>query len=910
MALFGNFDFGKGLKKQAEAFSRAPSSVRARKQPVMIKQLDEYASRFLATVIAQSAQVNPGQLRSGAEALLEVAATLHESASAYRCFAELAARSRKVPAVPQLGQLVDRLLEQPTDQSKDRATLLTYRIVTGTLGSERFIEYLKERAHLTAQTTDWKEYALGIARLIRDGVVQGNDELVSETLQDLVNNKAQLGDQVVPIQQMLAESMMQRRNHRQAEFILVEAAISGAELPDSFFETVDALLAARPETCWELHQLVITRALARFENGELDWPSVLQKLAAAKLHETQLITFLLEHPLTPKDPHLDVYIRQNLQHVPEESRAQLTQRYEQLTGGRVLQPTAQGASAASASVPPPPKLARASGEGEPLDYLQNAALGLADVGSLRNLLRENVKVETLDMMSARALLRQLTNAGLPEWAPLEARLWMVEQLSGQSKERLAVQLLDDLLQQATPRETQQLRDRLGNDQTQGLAARLRKSLGARSNAEVWLRLVRITLNIGEFRSAKELVVEIDPETEQRKQAFAELEHWITRQAQPTPWMLITLSEARRDASDDAKAGFDVATQAALLAPHDANVQKAYSAWTGQLPAEVVHERRLSQGMYLLTRDERTELLPVVLGELESAHSNGLDISAWFEQLVPVIDKLRGASRSKSREALLRLVATAHPAAFEVNFEQLTAELEDEDKYTLLKSISESDPVTREHLSTIMQRLSADAEERARARVETEIETARSSARPVRYSAGEIQPGEPASAPAAASPWRRSLAVARRKRVAGDIQGAIRDLQAALELEPQEAELSIELAESFADRQDYAISRKILGDTLETLGDEGNVELRLRSLYCLATVIEHLDNPAEAMHCLEELLIIRHDYRDSQERLETLQSKMQAGEAAPVAPSNIAANVILEGILDLLNARAEEAEVSD
>ena len=169
--------------------------------------------------------------------------------------------------------------------------------------------------------------------------------------------------------------------------------------------------------------------------------------------------------------------------------------------------------------------------------------------------------------------------------------------------------------------------------------------------------------------------------------------------------------------------------------------------------------------------------------------------------------------------------------------------------------------------------------------------------------------EPSPPPRPHNPWR--LHGSRPPQaVSGDAEGAIRDLQAALELEPQEAELSIELAETFVDRHDYAISRKILGDTLESLGDAGNVELRLRSLYCLATVIEHLENPAEAMHCLEELLIIRHDYRDSQERLETLKSKMQASEAAPVAPSNIAANVILEGILDLLNARAEEAEVSD
>ncbi len=911
MALFGNFDFGKGLKKQAEAFSRSPVSVRGRKQPAMNKALDDYASKFLATVITHSSQVNPGQLRTGAEVLIEVAGVLHEPAPAYRVFAELASRSRKVPAVPQLGQLVDRLLEQPTDQTKERAALLTYRIVTGTLGSERFIEYLKERAHLTTQTTDWKEYALGIARLIRDGVVQGNDELVNETLQDLVNNKPQLGDQAVPIQQMLAESMMQRRNHRQAEFILVEAAISGADLPDSFYETVDALLAARPETCWELHQLVITRALKRFEAAEMDWPNVLQKLAAAKLHEVPLLTFLLEHPLTLQDSHLEAYVRQNLQNLPEEARAPLVARYEQLTGGRTLAAPAQQ-QVRGETVPPVPTLGRASAEPEQIENLGSVAIG--DTGSLRGMLRENVKPETIDMMSARALLRQLSNAGLPEWAPLEARLWLVEQLVGLSKERLAVQLLDDLLQQSTPRETQLMRDRLQGEQIGGLAARLRKSIGSRDNSEIWLRLVRVALSIGEFRAAKELLIEIAPDTDARRQAFAELEHWITRQTQPTPWMLITLSEARRDSSDDPRAGFDVATQAALLAPHDANVQRAYSAWTGKLPAEVVHERRLSQGIYLLTREERVELLPVVLGELESAHSNGIDVAEWIDQLVPVVGRLRGASRTKARESLLQLVAKADAASFQATFETLTSDLEENDKFALVKRISDADPVAREHLATIRERLETVAEETARAKVESEIETARAAARPVRYSAGEMVPGEPvAQRPGAGltSPWRRALAIARRKRVAGDLDGAIRDLQAALELDPKEAELSIELAETFADRHDYAIARSILGETLESLGGEGNVELRLRSLYCLATVIEHLENPAEAMHCLEELLIIRHDYRDSRERLETLKEQMRPREAVAAAPSNIAANVILEGILDLLNSRAGEgAEVSD
>ena len=37
-----------------------------------------------------------------------------------------------------------------------------------------------------------------------------------------------------------------------------------------------------------------------------------------------------------------------------------------------------------------------------------------------------------------------------------------------------------------------------------------------------------------------------------------------------------------------------------------------------------------QGIYLLTREERTELLPVVLNELESAHADGLDVPVGHE----------------------------------------------------------------------------------------------------------------------------------------------------------------------------------------------------------------------------------------------------------------------------------------
>ncbi len=528
------------------------------------------------------------------------------------------------------------------------------------------------------------------------------------------------------------------------------------------------------------------------------------------------------------------------------------------------------------------------------------------------MLLDNVELDSLDLVTARAILRQLGSAGLPEWAPFEARLWLVEQLTNQEKERNATQLIDDLIQHATPRETQLLALRLAGRQMQDLTARLRTSLAGRSNSELWLRLLRLALLSEDFRQAKELLVEMPAGSSQRNQAFAELEHWITRQAQPTPWMLITLSEARRDNSSDPLAGFDVATQAALLAPNDANVQGAYVTWLEKVPSPVVHERRLTQAMYLLTREDRLELLPPVLAELEMALTSGLAIRGWLDQLTPIVLHLRGVSRTKSREDLLRLFAlSVSDSDFLETFSTLVTNMDTAAQLQLIERLIDVSPDKSEALTSFASSLEKSVELKDRKRVEAELGTARSIGRPVRYSAGEMQPGSPTTdSTTSTKPWRRALAVARRKRVAGNTDGAIRDLQAALEIEPQEAELMLELAEAFSDKSEYKLARRIYGETQMQLGEYGNIELRLRALYGLATVIEHLERPAEAMHCLEELLVIRHDYRDSGERLESLKLRL-ATQKNDAPASNIAANVILDEILELLTSRAEDhAEVSE
>jgi tetratricopeptide (TPR) repeat protein len=559
------------------------------------------------------------------------------------------------------------------------------------------------------------------------------------------------------------------------------------------------------------------------------------------------------------------------------------------------------------TVPLAPHLGKSTHEPQRLEYLESGAQGVIDAASLRKMLTENVVPAKLDLSGARTLLRQLSEAGLPEWAPFEARLWLIEHFIEQARERVAVQLFDDLLLQVGARESRLIQERLGPEAMQDLLERLRDAHGGRSLAETWLRAMRLCLAAEDFRQAAIVLAEIPAAEPQSRQAFSELEHWITRQKQPTPWMLMTLTEARRDLAEDPEAGLDVATQAALLAPHDANVQNAYRRWSQLVEPEVMARRRLSQALYLLTREARMELLPRVFADLESASQDGVETLEWLDQLLPVIVALRGISRSKARENMLRQLTANYPERLAEVYDQLTLDLDDNEQFQLLRLLLETPGKSGSFLSSRMSALEDQLAGSTRAKVESELETSRHHRRPMRYSAGEVVPvASPPATKSSSSPWRRSLALARRKRVAGDSEGAIRDLQIALEMHPREAELNLELAEAFADQGQFKISRQIFVTVLDILGTEGNQECRLRALYGMATVIEHLDNPAEAVHCLEELLTIRHDYRDSQERLEELKQMLTAQAIhGDTAPSNIAANVILEAILELLNSRAAE-----
>jgi tetratricopeptide (TPR) repeat protein len=124
--------------------------------------------------------------------------------------------------------------------------------------------------------------------------------------------------------------------------------------------------------------------------------------------------------------------------------------------------------------------------------------------------------------------------------------------------------------------------------------------------------------------------------------------------------------------------------------------------------------------------------------------------------------------------------------------------------------------------------------------------------------------------------QRSLAIARLQRSAGELSEAISELQAAIGRGQNDAEVYVELAECFVENGEFNIARRAYNEVLKRLEVENREpELRLRALYGLATAEEELDKPDQAILLLEQILVIRHNYRDSRQRLD----RLYAGESS-------------------------------
>ncbi len=368
--MFQNFDYGKSLLKQLEAYRRLPAPQQQKRHPAMVKQLEQYAQRFLQEV-TKSGSSNPGMLKNGAEAMVEAAFILQEPVPVYQAFAEMAGRSRKVPVVPGLAAMVDKLLEMPTSTKKERSTLLSWRIVTGTMRPERHIKYLAERAHLTESGNDWKEYAYGVIQLVRKDSIKLTDELVSVALSDLLASKSTLGDQSVPLQLLAAESLIIRKNLRQAEQVLIDLAREGNEGNPQLLDMVRLILDARADSSWELHQMALAPVVRDFTRGSLMWNPVHEKLSRARIHEESMAHWLIENPDTVRERQLVDFTTLCVMDLPPDVSKPLLNRWHNVltqSGWQeeVISEVFQGAQTRlkdrSAAPPPPEKKVEAPAE--------------------------------------------------------------------------------------------------------------------------------------------------------------------------------------------------------------------------------------------------------------------------------------------------------------------------------------------------------------------------------------------------------------------------------------------------------------------------------------------------------------------------------------------------------------------
>ncbi|MCH7471839.1 hypothetical protein IIA79_02685 [bacterium] len=432
--------------KQVDAYRKLSPDQRKRREAHLSKQLDKYSKQFLAA-INDAGSANPGLLKNGAEALIEVTAILQNSEAAYVAYNEMVNRSRKVPVVPGLATLVDRLLELPTSLDRERAALLNWRITTGTMRLERRMQYLSERAQLTGEATDWKELLLSLQQQIKKGSLKPSDELVVSTLNTLFEHKIKLGEKAIMVSILHSESLLEQNKPRESEKVLEEVAIESNELPEEFFAQVEKQLKIRREASWELHQLLLMRALDALNEGRLSWSAVETRLDYAMLHKEELFDFLIEQEVLPREDRLSEFLVKQIIGMAPNKAQELLKRWRQalkragveqpavalalLDGTEGAQLTVAAEQPAELAETPPPTLAGMLSQ-------------CSDEEAVRKALQENIpQVELATEDTGQAII-DLGQAGVPKWVVYEAKLWLMEQLFAAGEYDAAEVFLDEV----------------------------------------------------------------------------------------------------------------------------------------------------------------------------------------------------------------------------------------------------------------------------------------------------------------------------------------------------------------------------------------------------------------------------------------------------------------------------------
>ena len=408
--------------KKVEAHRRLSVDQQQKRAPQLAKEVETYARKYLE-VISKPGAANPGLLKNGAEALVEAAVAAQEAQYSYATFSELVARSRKVPVVPGLAALVDRLLEIPTVVKDDRVTLLSWRISTGSMRPERHLQYLSERAQLTADAADWKDYSWGVQQLVKKGTLALTDEAVLKALNELNANKQRLGDRAVPTQLILVDAHLARKEYREAERLMLQIAEDAPQIPESYIEAADKLLDCRAESHWNLHRAVFMPLLAAYGDGKLTWAALREKLVRARAHGEELARFLVTQELILRDAKLALFAAQQ---VSRQEGIVAIPLFEDLVANfqnaRVAIPDDVGEIIAGRSVPEEPELPPLPATEEPEAEAPEAEVAGHEVEELEAAVVEDTAPEEPDAAAEQELAEAAAEELEPEFytAPDEA----------------------------------------------------------------------------------------------------------------------------------------------------------------------------------------------------------------------------------------------------------------------------------------------------------------------------------------------------------------------------------------------------------------------------------------------------------------------------------------------------------
>jgi hypothetical protein len=642
--IFG-FDYGKSLMKQLEQLKRLPLAQQQKKEQALIKQYETFVQKYMEKVTA-SGNTQPALLKSGAEVLVEAAVQLREPRLAYMAYAEMVARSRKVPVVPGLAALVDRLLELPTEQKDERISLLNWRIVTGSLKPERQLAYLAERAELTGAVSDWKDYSWNVSQLISKGTVAPNDPLVLEALNTLLKNKGKLGDRLAAVQMLMAEAQLAQGKYRQAEIQLTDLATEATHLPDRFLNLVGDLVAKYPETNWMLQQQLLGPTVTALLEGKLNWNAAVERLDRARGHTTQLIEFLLEHERLTEDDRLGTYCLERICSLELHEADPLYDRWREVYKDAGREQPSGAAEVVEKAVATEHLTKRDVAKVASIE-LGPSLLACTERGDVAKVLNTHVPSETLSAGRVDEINSELANPQLADWVVEETRLWLAEHLARLGRLDSAARQLTSI-PVLSEKHAAQLYPRIAN-----------MFAGSAPPPQIQSLLARMSLLGGDYHGAFAAAQHLPADNPARGQLLSALEEWILAQIDAPADMLLVLAQTQRLSHGDPAAGLQAATTASLLAPDSDAVQQAYRSWEHALAPELIYAQRAHQAAYIAEQQRRLELIPVALDAIEQLEAaRGEEVTreslALLEQIRPLLLSVPLEQQAETNQRWARL----------------------------------------------------------------------------------------------------------------------------------------------------------------------------------------------------------------------------------------------------------------